>query len=297
MAMGSRERWKHLRLTTCAVLQVRGEQQLQHVLPSPFRELWLTWEKRAAESAAGSAADAKQSQADFVASLLQQQQRQAEEAKTAAAAAPSAGTSEERAGGAAGGASPSMGQTEDEVADWELHVEQAEADADAARSAEQAAAAEAAEAAAGVAHAAASAAMAQRLRDWRGSAAGAAMQAARDALPIAQLRGEVLAALQAHDAVVVSGDTGCGKTTQVPQFLLEAATLTGEGARCSVVCTQPRRIAAISVAERVRCPVAAFFDIVCVAVIIPFISRNHPVTCLSVSFRASTLHSLSFNFA
>ena len=38
---------------------------------------------------------------------------------------------------------------------------------------------------------------------------------------------------------------------QVPQFLLDAAIEQGQGAACSIVCTQPRRIAAISVAERV----------------------------------------------
>jgi ATP-dependent RNA helicase DHX29 len=38
---------------------------------------------------------------------------------------------------------------------------------------------------------------------------------------------------------------------QVPQYLLEAATEAGAGGQCSIVCTQPRRIAAISVAERV----------------------------------------------
>ena len=38
---------------------------------------------------------------------------------------------------------------------------------------------------------------------------------------------------------------------QVPQYLLEAAAEGGEGGQCNIICTQPRRIAAISVAERV----------------------------------------------
>ena len=48
-----------------------------------------------------------------------------------------------------------------------------------------------------------------------------------------------------------SGETGCGKTTQVPQFVIDDMDSRGEGAHCSIICTQPRRISAISVAERV----------------------------------------------
>lgn len=51
--------------------------------------------------------------------------------------------------------------------------------------------------------------------------------------------------------MVVSGETGCGKTTQLPQYILESETEAGQGAACSIICTQPRRISAISVAERV----------------------------------------------
>ena len=48
--------------------------------------------------------------------------------------------------------------------------------------------------------------------------------------------------------VLISGETGCGKTSQVPQFLLDDPLV---GPSCNIVCTQPRRISAISVAERV----------------------------------------------
>lgn len=51
--------------------------------------------------------------------------------------------------------------------------------------------------------------------------------------------------------VVISGETGCGKTTQVPQFILESEIEAGRGDRCNILCTQPRRISAMSVAQRV----------------------------------------------
>ena len=73
----------------------------------------------------------------------------------------------------------------------------------------------------------------------------------RRALPVAALRENLLSALHAGDAAVVCGETGSGKTTQVPQYLLDDAIDRGVGAGCRVVCTQPRRVAALTVAERV----------------------------------------------
>lgn len=53
--------------------------------------------------------------------------------------------------------------------------------------------------------------------------------------------------INANRVVVVSGETGCGKTTQVAQFILDDHISRGLGSVCRVVCTQPRRISAISV--------------------------------------------------
>lgn len=50
---------------------------------------------------------------------------------------------------------------------------------------------------------------------------------------------------------MISGETGCGKTTQLPQYILESETESGRGAFCNIICTQPRRISAMAVAERV----------------------------------------------
>ncbi|KAB0383074.1 hypothetical protein FD755_004991 [Muntiacus reevesi] len=72
----------------------------------------------------------------------------------------------------------------------------------------------------------------------------AKLQRERAALPIAQYGHRILQTLKEHQVVVVAGDTGCGKSTQVPQYLLAAGF-------SHVACTQPRRIACISLAKRV----------------------------------------------
>ena len=63
-------------------------------------------------------------------------------------------------------------------------------------------------------------------------------------LPIYQYKQAIIDAMAQYQVIVVAGDTGCGKSTQVPQYLLEAGF-------SKVACTQPRRIACISLAKRV----------------------------------------------
>ena len=77
------------------------------------------------------------------------------------------------------------------------------------------------------------------------------MKKIRDALPIKAIREELVEALRDHQVVVVSGGTGSGKSTQCPQYILEDAIAQGQGPNTRIIVTQPRRIAAISVAERV----------------------------------------------
>jgi ATP-dependent RNA helicase DHX29 len=50
---------------------------------------------------------------------------------------------------------------------------------------------------------------------------------------------------------IISGETGSGKSTQIPQFVLEAAIEKNQGVTCHIICTQPRRISAMSLATRV----------------------------------------------
>jgi ATP-dependent helicase HrpA len=66
-------------------------------------------------------------------------------------------------------------------------------------------------------------------------------------LPITARRGDILAALQAHQILIVAGETGSGKTTQLPKLCLEA----GLDRRGKIGCTQPRRVAALSISRRV----------------------------------------------
>nr|CAD7194903.1 unnamed protein product [Timema douglasi] len=71
----------------------------------------------------------------------------------------------------------------------------------------------------------------------------------RQSLPISSMRDEIINVINNNQVVVISGDTGCGKTTQVPQFILEHCQEVGKP--CRIICTQPRRLSAVSVSERV----------------------------------------------
>ena len=66
-----------------------------------------------------------------------------------------------------------------------------------------------------------------------------------DQLPVVAAREEILAAIRKHQVVVIAGETGSGKTTQLPKMCLEL----GLGSAGAIGHTQPRRIAARSVAE------------------------------------------------
>jgi ATP-dependent helicase HrpA len=69
----------------------------------------------------------------------------------------------------------------------------------------------------------------------------------RDALPVVQRKAEIAAAIERNQVIVLCGETGSGKTTQLPKILLEL----GRGVRGVIGHTQPRRVAARSVASRI----------------------------------------------
>ncbi|MXW05488.1 MAG: ATP-dependent RNA helicase HrpA [Gemmatimonadetes bacterium] len=66
-------------------------------------------------------------------------------------------------------------------------------------------------------------------------------------LPISTRKDEILETLRGHPVVIVTGETGSGKTTQLPRICLEA----GRGVYGRIACTQPRRVAALSVSRRI----------------------------------------------
>ncbi|KAH8852026.1 putative pre-mRNA-splicing factor ATP-dependent RNA helicase mog-4 [Schistosoma japonicum] len=74
------------------------------------------------------------------------------------------------------------------------------------------------------------------------------LQEAKRSLPIYKFRDALLQAIADHQVLIIEGETGSGKTTQIPQYLYEAGYC-NNGKR--IGCTQPRRVAAMSVAARV----------------------------------------------
>lgn len=77
------------------------------------------------------------------------------------------------------------------------------------------------------------------------------MRDTRAALPVYTKSKELLEHINNNDVTICMAATGSGKTTQIPQLILDEWIDKGEGANCNIVCTQPRRLAAISVAGRV----------------------------------------------
>lgn len=71
----------------------------------------------------------------------------------------------------------------------------------------------------------------------------------RSSLPIFEYRNDIMKTILTNQVVIISSETGSGKTTQVPQYIMEY--MNENKLPCKIICTQPRRISTVSAAERV----------------------------------------------
>ena len=70
-------------------------------------------------------------------------------------------------------------------------------------------------------------------------------------LPVIAHRERILQLIRGHRVVCIEGETGCGKSTKIPQFILEDSLNSNPPSPCKILVTQPRRVAVIKLAERV----------------------------------------------
>ena len=77
------------------------------------------------------------------------------------------------------------------------------------------------------------------------------MQEFRQSLPTFTQKQTIIETIRENQVILIMGATGSGKTTQICQYILDDALINNTGGSCRIICTQPRRIAATSIAERV----------------------------------------------
>jgi len=85
------------------------------------------------------------------------------------------------------------------------------------------------------------------IKEGRNRLAGVPRITYPETLPITAKRSEIIERIRANQVLIISGETGCGKSTQIPKMCLDA----GRGIHGKIGCTQPRRIAATSIARRI----------------------------------------------
>src|SRR5699024_2357302 len=77
------------------------------------------------------------------------------------------------------------------------------------------------------------------------------MTSKRRALPAWNTQDAIIQSVNSHQVTIISGETGSGKSTQSVQFVLDDMIKRGFGAAANIICTQPRRISALGLADRV----------------------------------------------
>ncbi|XP_031610371.1 ATP-dependent RNA helicase DHX29 [Oreochromis aureus] len=222
---------QHLGATLALYNLVKG-QSVHQLLPPTYRDVWLEWRDSEQQQEEESRTAANKPRDQFISRLLtrlkqQQNQSQRQESQSQGKRASSADGDEEPEETWENLAGLDIGERREEQEDKsEKRGGRREvADLEAAR---------------------------EHLLKLKKSPLARKLQAEREQLPVFQHRHRVLEALQRHPVVVVAGETGSGKSTQIPQFLLEDLLTGGTAAQpCNIVVTQPRRISAMSLACRV----------------------------------------------
>ncbi|RMZ85547.1 hypothetical protein DV737_g554, partial [Chaetothyriales sp. CBS 132003] len=77
------------------------------------------------------------------------------------------------------------------------------------------------------------------------------MNASRQKLPAWSKTEAIVQAVKSHQVTLITGDTGSGKSTQSVQFILDEAIRSDQGSTVNILCTQPRRVAALALSDRV----------------------------------------------
>ncbi|XP_072228526.1 ATP-dependent RNA helicase DHX29 [Leuresthes tenuis] len=224
---------QHLAATQALYILVKG-QSVHQLLPPTYRDVWLEWRDSEQQQQEESRTAANKPRDQFISRLLtrlkqqQQNQSQGQQSSSQGQLDLSSADKEEPEESWENLAGLDIGERGEDVKD--------KSEISGGRR-EGAAALEAAR---------------ELLLKLKKSPLAQKLKAEREQLPVFQHRHRVLEALQRHPVVVVAGETGSGKSTQIPQFLLEELLTGGKAAEsCNIVVTQPRRISAMSLASRV----------------------------------------------
>ncbi|KAG7241152.1 hypothetical protein INR49_025895 [Caranx melampygus] len=223
---------QHLAATLALFNLVKG-QSVHQLLPPTYRDVWLEWRDSEQQQQEESRTAANKPRDQFISRLLtrlKQQQNQ----------------NQGKGSGSQSRDGPGQGGDEEPEESWEnlagLDIEDGGEEAEDKNDKR-----EGKTEVAGVLQASR-----ELLLKLKKSSLAHKLQAEREQLPVFQHRHRVLEALKRHPVVVVAGETGSGKSTQIPQFLLEELLTGGKVAQpCNIVVTQPRRISAMSLACRV----------------------------------------------
>ncbi|XP_040013256.1 ATP-dependent RNA helicase DHX29 [Xiphias gladius] len=224
---------QHLAATLALYNLVKG-QSVHQLLPPTYRDVWLEWRDSEQQQQEESRTAANKPRDQFISRLLTRLKQQQNQSQGQGS------ESQDQAGRLGGGGDEEPEESWENLAGLDIGEGERELEDKSDKR--------------GGRREGAGALQASRelLMKLRKSSLAHKLQAEREQLPVFQHRHRVLEALQRHPVVVVAGETGSGKSTQIPQFLLEELLTGGKAAQpCNIVVTQPRRISAMSLACRV----------------------------------------------